>query len=142
MEELKETLLTISAVCGAIVTIIGFLSVIFKLPAKWVKKATSEHVNALIDEKLTPHKESFETQLNDIKTLLSNLSIDFEADREATRAALRHSITYIYQKYLPNKCLPANVKKDLCSLYEAYQGLNGNSYIHEIYEEMMKWNVK
>lgn len=90
------TLMTISSICGALVTIIGFLSLILKLPTKWVKKATTEHVNALIDEKLKAHKNNMDEQLKEIKDLIQRLSDDLGADREATRAALRHSITYIY----------------------------------------------
>jgi hypothetical protein len=33
-------------------------------------------------------------------------------------------------------------KDDLCSLYEAYTSIGGNSFAHELYEEMMGWDVK
>lgn len=123
-------------------TILGFLSLILKLPKKLFLKATEDHVNSLIDSRLNSYKDSTDQQLKEIKNLIQQISSDLNSDREATRAALRHSITYIYQKYLPQKCLPPNIKKDLCSLYEAYEILKGNSYIHEIYEEMMRWDVK
>ena len=73
---------------------------------------------------------------------LTKVINDIEKDQEATRASLRHEITYIYEKYKDKKVLPGNTKKDLCSLYEVYILLNGNSYVHEIYEEMMKWDTK
>lgn len=98
---------------------------------KWFKKSYKEHTEQIVADKV-----------EEVKTLLVDLKADIEKDQEATRASLRHEITYIYEKYKDRKVLPGNTKKDLCSLYEVYILLNGNSYVHEIYEEMMKWDTK
>lgn len=62
--------------------------------------------------------------------------------REINKSALRHSITEIYYKHCDEKMLDMNTKNDLCSLYEAYNSIGGNSFAHELYEEMMTWQIK
>ena len=135
MDNALTILLMISSGCGAVITIAGFIGVLFKLPMKWLKKNMTEYMTALVDEKLENHKTVINNQFEEIKDIL-------KLDKEATMAELRHSITYIYEKYLPNRTLPPNAKKDLCSLYEVYVALGGNSYVHEIYEDMMQWEVR
>lgn len=131
MDKIIQVITIIGSVCSAIIVIGTFIGVIFKLPMKWFKKSYKEHTEQIVTEKV-----------EEVKTLLAGLKADIEKDQEATRASLRHEITYIYEKYKDRKILPGNTKKDLCSLYEVYILLNGNSYVHEIYEEMMKWDTK
>lgn len=131
MDKIIQVITVIGSVCSAIIVIGTLIGVIFKLPMKWFKKSYKEHTEQIVTDKV-----------EEVKTLLVNLKADIEKDQEATRASLRHEITYIYEKYKDRKILPGNTKKDLCSLYEVYILLNGNSYVHEIYEEMMKWDTK
>lgn len=65
-----------------------------------------------------------------------------EETREINRSELRHSITEIYFEHCDEKMIDMNTKNDLCSLYEAYSKIGGNSFAHELYEEMMTWQVK
>ncbi len=131
MDKIIQVITVIGSVCSAIIVIGTLIGVIFKLPMKWFKKSYKEHTEQIVTDKV-----------EEVKTLLVDLKADIEKDQEATRASLRHEITYIYEKYKDRKILPGNTKKDLCSLYEVYILLNGNSYVHEIYEEMMKWDTK
>lgn len=64
-----------------------------------------------------------------------------EETREVNKSELRHSITQIYYDNCSTKTIDLNTKKDLCSLYEAYTSIGGNSFVHELYEEMMDWDV-
>ena len=131
MDKIIQVITLIGSVCSAVIVIGTLIGVIFKLPMKWFKKSYKEHTEQIVTDKV-----------EEVKTLLVDLKADIEKDQEATRASLRHEITYIYEKYKDRKILPGNTKKDLCSLYEVYILLNGNSYVHEIYEEMMKWDTK
>lgn len=126
-----DTLQIIGSVCSTIIVIMTVLGGVFKWPVRIVKKYYEEHTKDIIDAKV-----------NEIKEMIQKLTDSEEVNEEATRASLRHSITYIYEKYKDEKVLPGNTKNDLCSLYTAYAKLNGNSFIHEIYEEMMKWDTK
>ena len=130
------------SVCAAIMAIFTFIAFIFKLPVKWIKKYFDTNLNKIIEEKIKESEEKTNQQFRETKNMIQCQIEQDSKDREAMRASLRHSITYIYYKYLDTRCLPVNVKNDLCSLYAAYELLNGNSYIHEIYEDMMKWQVK
>lgn len=56
-------------------------------------------------------------------------------------ATLRHDITGIYHNYLPDKCLPAYERKNVVQLYEAYSEFNKNSYIQDVYAQMLTWPV-
>lgn len=64
-----------------------------------------------------------------------------ESMQKNQETSLRHSITEVYYKYKDKKKFPNNVKQDICFLFSAYERLNGNSYVHEIYEEMMQWDT-
>lgn len=131
MDKIVQIITLIGSACSAIIVIGTLIGIIFKLPMKWFKKSYKEHTEQIVTEKI-----------EEVKTLLDGLKTNIEKDQEATKASLRHEITYIYEKYKDVKVLPGNTKKDLCSLYEVYTLLNGNSYVHEIYEEMMKWDTK
>ena len=131
MEKLIQFITIAGSVCSAIIVIGTFISIIFKLPMKWFKKSYEQHTEIIVNKKV-----------DEVKTILNEMKNDSKRNEEATKASLRHAITYIYEKYKVKKILPGNTKNDLCSLYEAYILLNGNSYIHEIYEEMMTWDTE
>lgn len=131
MDKFIQIITIIGSVCSAIIVIGTFLSIVFKLPFKWLRKAYEQHTEKIINEKV-----------GEVTAILNEMKEDGKKNEEATKASLRHAITYIYEKYKVKKILPGNTKNDLCSLYEAYRLLNGNSYIHEIYEEMMTWDTE
>lgn len=62
--------------------------------------------------------------------------------REINKSEIRHTISSIYFDNCEEKCLDMRTKEDLCSLYAAYESIGGNSFAHELYEEMMTWTVK
>ena len=62
--------------------------------------------------------------------------------QDITISQLRHSITNIYHTNKKSEKLEDRMKEDLCSLYTSYTSLGGNSYVHEIYDEMMNWESK
>lgn len=62
--------------------------------------------------------------------------------RAINKSELRHSITQIYFENKDEKKLDMRTKEDLCSLFKAYSEIGGNSFAHELYEEMMTWDVK
>lgn len=127
MENIISILLTISGVCGALITISGFAALIVKKPKNLIK-------NLIIDIQTEHDKE--------IKKLLEEINDKVAINKDGTLASLRHSITDIYETYKGEQSLPLHIKKDLCSLYENYIKLGGNSYIVELFEVMHNWKIK
>lgn len=53
---------------------------------------------------------------------------------------LRHDITSVYEHYKGSAAMPQAVYQSTMELYDKYQKLGGNSYVHEIVEEMKGWS--
>lgn len=119
-------LTSIGGICGTLVTIIGFISLVLKKPKAWIKKIALE-----------THNE----QMKEVIESLKNIEQKLDAHKNADICSLRHEITSIYEKYKDSETLPINIKQDLCSLYENYISLGGNSYVRQIYDDMMEWEV-
>lgn len=78
---------------------------------------------------------------SELKAEVSKIKEKLEKNDEATACILRHQITSTYEAYLKEKKLPSHTKQDICYLYEKYIELGGNSYIKQIYSDMMTWEV-
>lgn len=114
-------LLSISGVCGAIMTIAGFITFVLKKPKEMIKNIAAE-----------AQKE----ENKEIKELLESINEKIDSNKEGTLACLRHEITELYYKCSSKQAISLNTKKDLISLYEAYIALGGNSYIKELWKEL------
>lgn len=53
---------------------------------------------------------------------------------------LRHDITSVYQHYKDSAAISQSIYQSTMELYDKYQKLGGNSYVHEIVEEMKLWD--
>lgn len=91
-------------------------------------------------------KGSLEEMKQDMTQKFQEMDEKITEYRQETRAInkseLRHSITQIYFENKDEKKLDMRTKEDLCSLFKAYSEIGGNSFAHELYEEMMTWDVK
>lgn len=66
---------------------------------------------------------------------------DFHSDwKDYNIIMLRHDITSVYQHYKSSAAIPQGIYQSTMELYDKYQSLGGNSYVHEIVEEMKTWN--
>lgn len=88
---------------------------------------------------LTQRIEDVDKRLDDMDKRIEDYR---KETREINKSAIRHSITEIYFEHCNSKTLDMRTKEDLCSLYNAYSSVGGNSFAHELYEEMMTWQVK
>ncbi len=131
MDRIIQIITTIGSVCSALIVIRTLIGILLKLPMKWFKKSYEEHTEKIVN-----------TKVEEVKTILTDMQEEAKVNAEATLATLRHDITYAYEKYKKTKKLPGNTKNDVCSLYEIYVKMGGNSYVHEIFEEMMKWDTE
>lgn len=131
MDRIIQIITTIGSICSALIVIGTIIGIVFKLPMKWFRKSYEEHTEKIVN-----------TKVEEVKTILTDMQEEAKVNAEATLATLRHDITYAYEKYKKTKKLPGNTKNDVCSLYEIYVKMGGNSYVHEIFEEMMKWDTE
>lgn len=148
----------IGAIAGALVLVIGKVGEIIvniikakkepdqmDLEMKGTLQREKEKNDAAIEaftnfeEEIKEAVEGLSQKIDSIDTRIENYRHE---TREINRSALRHSITEIYYKHCDEKMLDMNTKNDLCSLYEAYNSIGGNSFAHELYEEMMTWQIK
>lgn len=60
---------------------------------------------------------------------------------EGFRCHLRSDMVNLYYRHKDTKTLRQYEKENLIKLYAAYKALKGNSFIDDLYEEMMEWEV-
>lgn len=162
LKEICNNIGLIAGACSALITLTGFFGLISNKGKSIVSKLVKKSLDPIIDElkivtkelnerkeedkqlkkKIEANQNETKREINNIKEMFAEVTFTLNTDKESTLAALRHSITSIYQTYLPKKALPERVREDLMSLYNAYHNLGGNSYIHQIYEDMMEWSVE
>lgn len=65
-----------------------------------------------------------------------------EVQEEALKCLLRSSITKIYYKYIEQGSIPQFEKENVTYMHEQYKKMNGNSYVDELYPEIMKLPIK
>lgn len=65
---------------------------------------------------------------------------DFHSEwKDYNIVMLRHDITSVYQQYKDFAVIPQGIYQSTMELYDRYEDLGGNSYVHEIVEEMKTW---
>ena len=65
---------------------------------------------------------------------------DFHSEwKDYNIVMLRHDITSVYQNYKSSAAIPQSIYQSTMELYDRYEDLGGNSYVHEIVEEMKTW---
>jgi hypothetical protein len=87
---------------------------------------------------------------NEVMPMLNGLSKDLDrVDRKLEDfhtewkdyniVMLRHDITSVYEHYKSSAAMPKVIYESTMNLYDKYSSLGGNSYVHEIVEEMKTW---
>ena len=117
------------------------------------KKDQLDHEENLIklSSSMTNVNQTISELRNEIMPLLNGLSRDldrvdgkledFHSDwKEYNIVMLRHDITSVYEHYKDSAAIPKVIYESTMSLYDKYQALGGNSYVHEIVEEMKTWS--
>lgn len=120
----------VGSAVGIIITLGTFITMISKKPKEIVKK--------IIRDECVAATQDMDNRLSDgLTEIIHRLD---ESDKTDI-VSLRYDITGIYYKYKDEKVLPAYIKQSLLDMYERYQILGGNSYVHTIVEEMKMWDV-
>lgn len=127
LKDLFDGFQNFGSIIGVIITIITFLGIISKKPKKALRN--------LIREEAKAANQELEDDVKNVKEKL-------ESNEQTTIAMIRHEITETYYKYRDNKKLPSNVKEDVLSLYERYEKLGGNSFVHSLIDEVKTWEIE
>ena len=121
-----EILTGILAALNTIIAIGGAATVILKKPKQFIQKL---------------FKASIQENLDEVVELCNSINSKLDLTEEATKCGLRHSITKFYQEHFDKKQLSSYQLEDIIHLYESYQSLGGNSYVHELVDEIKTWEV-
>lgn len=116
------------------------------------KKDQLEHEENLI--KLSSSMTNVNTEISELRKEMKDLLIrmdrnvdiidgkleDFHLEwKDYNIVMLRHDITSVYQHYKSSAAIPQGIYQSTMELYDKYEDLGGNSYVHEIIEEMKEW---
>ena len=125
-----EVAKNIAVFVGLFLSCVSALTILVKPVRKWfVNKISSVNSDTLyeIKDMLKQHIEESE---------LKNKS-----QNEALLCITRSEITNIYYKYFEKETIPMYERENLIKMYDSYEKNGGNSYVHTIVEEMLKWEV-
>ena len=126
-DKFYEYFQSFGSIIGVLITFATFLAMITKKPKSWFENTIKEK-----------SKEANSELENDVKEIKKNM----EESKENMTAILRHDITEIYFRYKATQKLPSNVKNDVLSLYERYEKMGGNSFVHSLIDEMKNWEIE
>ena len=91
-----------------------------------------------IKEMLKEHIGQDAQKVEDMKEVKETV----EKLKDSERCVLRTNILRIYNKYLPTGEIPAYEFETLSKDYHSYKGLDGNTFVDDIWEIMSKeWKV-
>ena len=117
----------IGSVIGILITLVTFWGIISKKPMEALRR--------MIREESKKADADFEA---DVRAVLERA----ERCDSTMIVLLRHAITETYEQYKKEKCFPTHVKEDVFSLYQQYESWGGNSYVHQLIDEMKTWKTE
>ena len=144
------------AVIGAIIGAVG-TAVAMIIKSLFTRNQNSkdrmDHEENLIklSSSMTNVNQSISELRNDMLSLFTGISKDIDRmDRKLEEfhsewkdyniIILRHNITSVYEHYKGSAAMPQGIYQSTMELYDKYLKLGGNSYVHDIVEEMKTWS--
>ena len=98
------------------------------------------NVNQTISELRNDMLSLFRGMSKDIDRMDRKLE-DFHSEwKDYNIVMLRHDITSVYEHYKDSAAMPQGIYQSTMELYDKYLKLGGNSYVHDIVEEMKTWS--
>ena len=133
----------IAAGVGAVLTALGKL-IVDVVKAKNEPKIKEIELGEKFETQLQGLKTSLESSFSEIKEGVEDLTDKFDNFRVEQKsyniAMIRHSIVDVYETYKDEKKIPMPLYQSTIELYDRYKGLGGNSWCHELIEEMKLWD--
>ena len=102
------------------------------------EQGLEQGLEQVIEKMLKDHIGQDSQKAEDMKILKDTV----EKLKDSERCVLRTNILRIYNKYLPTGEIPAYEFETLSKDYHSYKGLEGNTFVDDIWEIMSKeWKV-
>ncbi len=141
-----EILKIIGAALGGLVGISGFIVAIIKpLRKSFVNWIICNTGSANMAKQITDIEQMLKTHIGQDVQKAEDMKIlkdTVEKLKDSERCVLRTNILRIYNKYLPTGEIPAYEFETLSKDYHSYKGLEGNTFVDDIWEIMSKeWKV-
>lgn len=138
-----ETVKTVGAVASAVSVTIALCSLLVKPVRKWLASKIRS-----VSREDSRQVEQLGTLLQDMAEKLDAIGRQNEEQNKlihlslsAAQASLGNSIKHIYYKYYLDKCIPIREKEAAILLHRPYNATGGNSFVDELFDEMMTWEV-
>lgn len=141
MEIIKD----IGAVLGYIATALGLFAVIKAATKKYVEEAAgteeSDKVHHELEARMTALEKTFAEYLERDAEFKNKMDKHIASQQLVDRKLMADIIEQLYYRNRDTKELDDNEFRRLTEVYEIYHDppCNGNSYISEMYKEMMTW---
>lgn len=152
LQEVCNVIILVSAVIIAAKNIYGFL----KKPVDGLhqKSQTAEekHINEIVEAKvpdmLKKSQEEIADSLEEIKGLVLDQGQQLKAINNSVNVLnvsqmdlMRYNMNRLYYKYRPHKKILDCDKKAFIKLYDDYHDMGGNTWIDQLYREVMSWEI-
>ena len=130
-----EIVNTIASYCGSISAIIALVILIVKpIRTKFVELITKTSGKDDINTKIDTLTELVQKQVEQNEGLRAEL----DKQSEALMCSLRTNILSTYYEYYNKENIPLFEKECFAKSCETYFSMNGNSFVHSCYDEIMK----
>lgn len=133
----------IAAGVGAVLAGLGTV-IVNVIKAKNEPKIKELELGEKFDSQIQGLKTSLESSFAEIKESVDDLTDKFDDFRIEQKGynivMIRHSIVDVYETYKDQKKIPMPLYQSTIELYDKYKGLGGNSWCHELIEEMKEWD--
>ena len=133
----------IAAGVGAVLAGLGTV-IVNVIKAKNEPKIKELELGEKFDAQIQGLKTQIESSFAEIKEGMEDLTEKFDDFRIEQKGynivMIRHSIVDVYETYKDQKKIPMPLYQSTIELYDKYRGLGGNSWCHELIEEMKEWD--
>lgn len=82
------------------------------------------------------------TLLGGVFGMIAKICKEYKKIRDAQKCQLRADMLRTYYRNKERKCIRQYEKQNFVYCYEAYKALQGNSFIDDVHDEVMSWDME
>ena len=152
LQEVCNVIILVSAVIIAAKNIYGFLKKPVDDLHQKSQTAEEKHINEVVEAKvpemLKKNQEEITNSLGEIKGLVVGQGEELKGIKNSVDILnvsqmdlMRYNMNRLYYKYRPHKKILDCDKKAFIKLYNDYHDMGGNTWIDQLYREVMSWEI-